>query len=499
MNYDSRIMNNVIKRMVWVFVVACFTLGAAYAQQKVVLDLERAVRLATDSSLTAQKYQSVYDISRYQYLSWIATRKPQIALESTPFMHERYMTQRYLSFEDIDAYRMQQNLYSQAGITITQAMEPWGGEFYGSTQFGFLHTFGENSQNQFMTVPFAVGYRQNMLLYNPWKWAKKIEPLKLSRAEQELSYGIETASEQAVEKFFNLAMAQEGLRMSEKLLASCDTIYALAERRFKIASISKAELSILQLDKTNARIALANARIAHTRAMQELATYLGMDRHTIIELDIPDLMQGLRINTEEAIQYARENNPQYMESRQATEEARRDAAKARVEKSLNLSLDVSVGLNQVANRFVDAFKRPLLQDMALVTLSVPIVDWGKRKNAYLSAMSRVEAAERAEQESARDTELDVMMTVNDFNEQQAIVEASQEALEIAEEAYNQSLLRFVKAQSTTTDLSLAQTNWLNAQQNKIASLQNYWIIYYRLRRLTLYDYENKQVIRYIRK
>ncbi|MBQ3851416.1 MAG: TolC family protein, partial [Bacteroidales bacterium] len=136
-------MNCELKRMVWVFVVACLASGASYAQQKVVLDLERTVRLATDSSLTAQKYQSVYDISRYQYLSWIATRKPQISLEATPFLHERYMTQRYLSFEDIDEYRMQQDLYSQAGITITQAMEPWGGEFYGSSKFGYLHTFGE--------------------------------------------------------------------------------------------------------------------------------------------------------------------------------------------------------------------------------------------------------------------------------------------------------------------------------------------------------------------
>ena len=432
------------------------------------------------------------------------------------------MTQRYLSFENIDEYRMQQDIYSQAGITITQAMEPWGGEFYGSSKFGFLRTFGEVSQNQFMTVPIAVGYRQNLLFYNPWKWAKKIEPLKLSRAEQELSYGIETASEQAVEKFFNLAMAQDGLRMAEKFLASCDTIYAIAERRFNIASISKAELSILQLDKTNARIALANARIAYTRAMQELATYLGMDRSTYLELEVPDLMQGLRVNTEEALRYARENNPRYTESRQATEEARRDAAKARVEKNLNLSLDVSVGLNQVAYRFVDAYMHPLLQDVAMVTLSVPIVDWGKRKNAYMAALSKVElsvpivdwgkrknaymaalskveAAERSEQEAARDTELDVMLTVNEFNEQQTIVEASQEALDIAEDAYNQTLLRFIKAQANTTDLSLAQTNWLTAQQNKIASLQNYWITYYRLRRLTLYDYQQRQVIRYVRK
>ena len=54
------------------------------AQQRVTLDLDRTVRLATDSSLSVQKYQSVYDASRYQYLSWQASRKPQFSLESTP-------------------------------------------------------------------------------------------------------------------------------------------------------------------------------------------------------------------------------------------------------------------------------------------------------------------------------------------------------------------------------------------------------------------------------
>ena len=112
----------------------------------VMLDLDRTVRLATDSSLSAQKYQSVYDVSRFQYLSWQASRKPQISLESTPVSYERYMTQRYLSDEDIDVYRQQRMFYSQAGINATQVMERWGGQFYGSTQLGYLRTFGEQNQ-----------------------------------------------------------------------------------------------------------------------------------------------------------------------------------------------------------------------------------------------------------------------------------------------------------------------------------------------------------------
>ena len=481
-----------MRRIVILGLLAAVT---ASAQKRVTLDLDRTVRLATDSSLAAQKYQSIYDTSRYQYLSWQASRKPQFSLESTPVMYERYMTQRYLSMEDIDVYRQQRMLYSQAGITATQTMEPWGGLFYGSTQLGYLRTIGDQNQTQFMTIPITVGYKQELLFYNPLKWAKQIEPLKLEMAEKTLAYNREAASEEAVSRFFTLALAQDQLRMAEEYLASCDTIYAIAERRFKIASISKAELSILELEKTNARTTLANARISRQRAAQELTTYLGMDRTAYIELIIPTVVQNLHVDAAEAIQYARENNPQYLSSHEATVEARRDAERARVEKNLSLSLDASIGLNQVANRFADTYRHLLSQDMATVTLSVPLKDWGKRKNAYLAARSTVEAAEHCEQETARDTELDVVLTVADFNERQTIVETASQALTIAEDAYAQTLQRFIKAQTDAYSLSVAQSHWQTARQNQIASLQNYWLAYYHLRRITLYDYQRHEVVR----
>lgn len=464
------------------------------AQQRVTLDLDRTVRLATDSSLSVQKYQSVYDVSRYQYLSWQASRKPQFSLESTPVSYQRYMTQRYLSAEDRDVYRQQRMFYSQAGIYATQTMESWGGEFYGSTQLGFLRSLGDDDKTQFMTVPIKVGYKQDLLFYNPLKWNRQIEPMKLTLAEKTLAYGIETTSEEAVGKFFTLALAQEQLRMAEEYLASCDTIYSIAERRYRIASISKAELSILELQKTNARTTLANARISRSRAVQDLATYLGMERSTDIELIIPAVMQNLHVDAKEAIQHARENNPQYLSSREAVTEARRDAERARIEKNFSVSLDASVGLNQVADRFADAYRHLLSQDMATITLSVPLKDWGKRKNAYLAARSTVEAKERAEQEAARDTELDVVLTVADFNERQDIVETARQALTIAEDAYAQTLQRFIKAQADAYSLSVAQSHWQTARQNQIASLQNYWLTYYHLRRLTLFDYQRHQPI-----
>ena len=136
------------------------------------------------------------------------------------------------------------------------------------------------------------------------------------------------------------------------------------------------------------------------------------------------------------------------------------------------------------------------QYKATITLSIPLKDWGKRKNAYLAARSTVDVAERAEQESARDIELEVALTVADFNERQSIVETSRQALTIAEDTYAQTLQRFIRAQANAYDLSLAQSHWQTARQNQIASLQNYWLSYFHLRRLTLYDYQHNKSITY---
>ncbi|MGN0280816.1 MAG: TolC family protein [Prevotella sp.] len=465
------------------------------AQRTVRLDLERTVALATDSSLSADKYRSVLDISRFEHLSWQASLKPQLTLSSTPLQYEQYMVQRYISEEDRDTYREQQMLYSEANIGLTQQIEPLGGTFYANTGLGFLHTFGNGEKySQFSTVPIKVGYKQSLLGFNELKWNRLIEPMKLKLAEKTYAYNVETTAQTAVSLFFDLALAQDLQQMAQDYLQTCDTIYAIGRRRFKIASISKAELSILDLQRTNAVNTLANATISRKEAERKLAVYLGMDRDTNIELIIPTMPTSMVVDAADAIRYARENNPTYVETQQAVAEAQKQLDKAKVERRLSIDIDASVGINQVADNFWDAYRKPLIQDAAVISLSVPLKDWGLRKNAYRAAKSRLENMEKAQTETARDTELDVLVTVEDFNNRNEIANNSRKALNIAQEAYDAMLARFIKGQATVNDLSLAQDYWQTARQNYTQSLQNYWVSYYKLRCLTLYDFKKHEII-----
>lgn len=483
-----------MRRLFFIVTLTAATLGVS-AQRKVTLDLNRTVALATDSSLTAEKYRSVLDTYRFSFLAWQASRKPQITLDATPLQYEQYMVQRYISYEDRDTYREQQMLYSEAAVGMTQDIEALGGTLYASTGLGFLHTFGgDTNYDQFSTVPIKVGYRQDLLGFNALKWSKRLEPLKLKKAEKAYAYNLESTAAEAVDLFFQLALAQDQLRMAEENLQTCDTIYAIGCRRFKIASISKAELSILDLQRTNATNTMENAKILRDKASKQLATFLGMERDTDIELIIPTNHSPVKVDAEEALRYARENNPAFIETRQAVEEARMEMEKAKVERRLSLNIDASIGLNQVADKFWDAYRSPLRQEKAMVTLSVPLKDWGKRKNNYLQAQSRLSTAEKELSEATRDTELDVVTSVDDYNKRHDLTANSRKSLNIAQEAYDAMLTRFIKGQATVNDLSLAQNYWQTARQNYTQSLQNYWTAFYRLRQLTLYDFNKRKTI-----
>jgi len=476
-----------IRKILLIAAAALCTLTAG-AQRQVRLDILRTMELATDSSLSSDRYRSVYDQAKWNYEAYLATRKPQISLVSTPLEYDHYMVQRYLSDEDRDVYRQQRKLYSSASVQATQDIEALGGTLYGNAGVSFLRSFGAYNESQFSTVPILVGYKQELLGFNSLKWNKLLEPLKMQAAEKQFAYEQEEAATVAAEKFFDLALAQENHNIAKDYLASCDTLYAIGKRKFYIASISKAELLILDIDRTNAQNNLINTQISLRQAMQDLALWLKMDENTQIELIIPKAMMNLRIDPVEAVNKAQENNPTYITDRQAIVSAHKDLAKAKVERRWNASVDVKAGLNQVDNNLWYAIGHPLLQDYASISLTIPLLDWGAGKYKQLAAESALENTLTTARQNSETLELKVRQYVSDFNQRQTLVENTMKTQATAEEAYNATLQRFASGKASVSDITIAQNRWQMARQNYVNALKNYWLAYYELRKVTLYDF-----------
>lgn len=460
------------------------------AQQVLRLDLKRTIALANDSSLSAFRYQNMYLSGYWEYRSYKAARLPSLSLNLTPAQYYRYITQRYDSQADIDVYREQQMFSATAGLSLVQNFDLLGGTFYVDTQLDYLRNFGDVNSTQFSTVPFRIGYQQDLLGFNAFRWDRKIEPLKFEKVKKQFIYNSESVSEEAVNYFFSLAMAQADYRLAEDNLATADTLYAIGEQRQKIAAISQADLLTLKLDKVNARNTLKNAEITRKRAMSALATFLNLDKNTYIEIDLPSRPRYVDIPADRALLLAKENNPTYLEQRQNVLEAEREVDRTKKESRFNASVNASVGFNQVADNLGAAYRNLLQQDLVSLTVSIPLVDWGVRKGKYNMARNNLNVVRIAARQEEISLEEDVMMTVSDFNVQQDLIASASEALDLAELAYDQTRRRFIIGKADISSLTLSLNRQQEAQKNYIQALQNYWLNYYKIRKLTLHDFES---------
>lgn len=460
------------------------------AQQTLRLSLQRTIRMANDSSLSAFRYQNMYLSGYWEYRSYKAARLPSLTLNITPAQYYRYITQRYDSEQNLDVYREQQMYSANAGLSVEQNFDLLGGTFYIDTELDYMRNFGATKSTQFSTVPFRIGYSQNLLGYNAFRWDRKIEPLKYEKVKRQFIYNTEEVSEEAVNYFFNLAMAQAEHRLAVDNVTTTDTLYAIGQQRQKIASISQADLLTLKLDRVNARNTLRNAEISLKRAMSALATFLNLDKNTHIELDLPSRPRAIIVAADEALALAKENNPTYLEQRQNVLEAEQNVDKTRKESLFNASFNASVGFNQVADNLGAAYKNLLQQDLVSFSVSIPLVDWGVRKGKYNMAKNNLNVVKIAARQEEITLEEDVMMTVSDFNVQQELITSAEEALDLAELAYDETRKRFIIGKADISSLTLALNRQQEAQKNYITALQNYWLSYYKIRKLTLYDFES---------
>lgn len=466
----------------------------AFAGEKVTLSLGDAIRMANDSSLTVFRYQNLYASGYWQWRSFKANRLPSLSLNVMPAQYNRYITQRYNYDEDIDVFRSQQIYMASAGLTLSQNVDFLGGTFYLESDLEYMRNFGGYTSNQLSSVPVRMGYRQNLIGYNGFRWEKKIEPVRYERVKREFIYNMERVSEEVVSYFFALALAQSEYQLAVENLASCDTLYTIGERRFKIASISQADLLTLKLDKVNAENTLENARINIKRSRFALASYLGMDTETELEVSLPGTPIVPEISIDVAVEHARANNPSLLGHKQTILEAKRDMSRAKAEARFNASVSASIGFNQVANKLGDAYRNLLRQDLVSVSVSVPLVDWGVRKGKVNIARNSLNVAEIASRQEELSIEQDVIMTVNDFTTQQRLVSSAVEALDLADMAYSQTRQRFIIGKADINSLTLAHNRQQEASKNYINSLQNYWLSYYKIRKLTLFDFNLNQPI-----
>jgi outer membrane protein TolC len=167
-------------------------------------------------------------------------------------------------------------------------------------------------------------------------------------------------------------------------------------------------------------------------------------------------------------------------------------AQTKADNGLSVYINAQAGLSQKANVLEQSYQNPSqTQNLAITSLSVPILDWGKRKGAVLMAKSNREVLRNSINQERIDFEQSVVMNTMEFNLQSEQVLSSAKADTIAKKGFEVTMQRFKIGKLDITKLNLARNDVENARRAYISSLRKYWTNYYTIRQLTLFDFEKK--------
>lgn len=458
---------------------------AVYAQEAMELTLQQTIRHAQEQSPDAQSARHSFRSSYWNYRYYRANYLPNLTLTSNPYL-DRAINK--VTLGDGSVKFVEQNLLaSDLTLSLTQNV-PWtGGTFFVETSAQRIDLFSDNSHS-YQTSPVNIGYRQSLFGHNSLKWDRRIEPVRYREARKRYVETLELVAAAATQKFFALATAQSNYEIACTNYANADTLYIYARGRYDIGTISENEMLQLEINKLTEETNRMNARIEVDNAMQELRSYLGIQQDVELKVRIEDFVPDLQIDLNEALMLAAQNSPDIENMQRRRLESESAVSQARANAGLKADIYLRFGLTQTADRWKNAWRNPMDQQYVSLSVSLPILDWGRGKGQVRVAKSNRDLVQTQVEQDKTDFDLNIRKLVKQFNLQAQRVHIAARTDTTAQRRADVARRLYLLGQSTILDLNASITEKDSARRNYVTALYDYWSLYYTLRSLTLYDF-----------
>jgi len=470
------------------FLLEAWTLSG-FAQNAEKLSLKEAIHLAQQRSLDALAARQDYLAECWGYKASKAEVLPQIGLEATPVSFNRTIVQRYDVIEKADVFVPQQNLFSSATLRISKVIGSTGGRVFFSSDWSRLQNFAPTSFVNYSIAPARLGIDQPLGQFNPFKWEKKLAPLRQEIAEKVYSFTMEEVALKTTRLFFDFLKVQEDLESLKVEIAWTDSLIGLQKQRHYSKSYRKEDQINLHLQKLDYQQRMEEMKVDLIKKREAFYTYLRLDVAGP-GLSMPSSPPAeLRISWEELLLQARRNHPLMLIMRKRSWEGEMQVEKARKDNRFQASVQASLGLNQSDTSLRASFSRLLDQEMIFVSLEIPLWDWGRRKGIEKVALARQEAERARDRREETEFYLKLKAVFEEFSSCQKRLDQNAKAIELSTQELSLLKKRFRLGQSDIYRVNMAENKLRRYKENRWSLVANYWTLYRELRASTLFDFE----------
>ncbi len=454
------------------------------------------IEKAQENSPRAKQAETRKENRYWQYRFFKSNYNPQLVLSGAlPGINRSVIdvTQPDGSLRSLPTQTTNGNL----NLGLRQPITLTGGEIAINTGIGRNTSIlpdadGESFFKNWNPNIFNLSLSQPLFAFNTLKWDKKIEPIRFEESKREYAEEVELISRTSVELFFDYLDAQVNLQVAKFNQLNNNKIYDIENNRYNIGTTSKDKLLQVELQKLRSEQDVESANLAIQSARFELNRFTGLTNNDF-SLVLPEEIPSFEISTEKALEYARNNRSDYLALERRRLEANRDVSRAKKQR-FQIDLNASFGRNNTGNTFIESLRDPTNSQRVNIGLNVPLVTWGRNEASLKIAQANKVLEDYTIEQDEINFDQEVITLVSRIDVLNIQLKIAKKSDEVAQQRYNIALSRYEIGKIDITNLNIALQEKDNAKRSYLSALRDYWRAYFDLRRLTLYDFTNKQLL-----
>jgi outer membrane protein len=383
---------------------------------------------------------------------------------------------------------------SSALLSLNQEIAATGATIYAATNLVRIDDF-ERHTSAYNSSPFIIGLKQPVFGFNNKLWTKRIEPLRWEESQKNYDEQLEQISYTATLLFFDLLSIQTDVDLSQSNLKNSLSNLEIAKENKRLGKISQNDFDRINLSVFNAKKALNRATMELKIAEFNLKSFIGSDQSEEAQLIIPVQIPKLTIDMQTALVQAHTNRKENPQLKRQLLEAERNLTQAKRDNGLTANLNIVYGLTNTGDRIKNLFYHPEVQKMVQLSINIPVLDWGRSASSVKMAESKNELVKYEVDQQSQQFEREIIVQVEQFRLLYEQIETSEQADKVAEDGYQIALKQYQNGNLGIINLNIALQEREQSRRDYINSLASFWKAYYRIRILTLYDFENNKPLK----
>jgi len=465
--------------------------GPAAAQDS--LTLERTIAIAQDRGFPARSAKATRDAARYRDRAFYGRLLPQVSLSGTLPRYNRSIIQ-VIQPDGSTLFRPQDLTNSALTATVTQRLPLTGGDLFVTSSLSRLAVTGQQTTRTYSSTPFSIGLRQGLFRPNTDGWDRREQPVRSELAERSYREAKEDIAIQTSGLFFDVYAAKMALDNAARNVGVNDTLYRLNLGRFEVGRIGENDLLQSELALLRSRNALDGARLDYQRTQAALRTALDLAPNAPVDVAVPTAVPAVTIDTLLASSEAMRNRASVTDADLQRIQADRRVNEAKLANGFGATVQASYGFNATAPEMNLAYSNLLEARQFTLSVEVPLVRWGAHKGEVQAAQAERQRTESSVALALRQTANEGHFAALELAQAERALTISAKADTVATKRFEVAYNRYVIGRITIDNLYIAQAEKDQAVAQFVQAMRGYWHAYYRLRRLTLFDFAANQPI-----